>query len=126
MEASLLQAYAPRDPLAEVLRGDISLRKFRVMCEGIPRTPHTPVGRKINGPWGDEEQLLHIVAQTLLRLSAAFYNVHRAEGSEAVSPPDLPRPPLTEYQAEVEAAPDVEAEYQAEVEASLLAVLNQE
>ena len=37
-EAALLQAYPGRDPLRDVLTGQISLRKFRVMVDHLPRS----------------------------------------------------------------------------------------
>lgn len=98
MEASLLQAYAPRDPLAEVLTGRITLRQFRVMCEGIARTPDTPVGRAINGPWGDLERLLHGNLTATNDLLAVTFNSKRKEGAEPYRPDPVPRPKPTIWQ----------------------------
>ena len=126
MEASLLQAYAPRDPLQEVLRGEITLRKFRVMVEGIPHTAATPVGRIINGPWSDNERLLHSVASALISLDTNFYNVHREPGSAPAEARDLWRPDLTVYQQEIVDLPDPDFEHRAASEAGLLEVLAQQ
>lgn len=104
MEASLLQAYAPRDPLSEYLRGEITLRKLRVMVNGIPATPDTPLGRIINGPWSDRERLLHVMAETLMNLDVNFYNAHREKGSEPRDRKPLWKPELTAYQADTATA----------------------
>lgn len=123
MEASLMQVYAPRDPLAEYLRGEISLRKLRVMVEGIPLTPETPVGRAVLGPWGDRDRMLRLAVWELQRLNASYYNAHRGQGAEAATPRPLPEPEPTEYQIEAAKAarkkPDAEIAY----EHSLLEVI---
>ncbi|XBH21614.1 hypothetical protein V5R04_15620 [Jonesiaceae bacterium BS-20] len=126
MEASLMQVYAPRDPLREYLRGKITLRKLRVMIEGIPLTPATPIGRVVNGPWGDQERLFHAIASEMRLQRISFYNVHRAEGSQMESFTEFPVPDLTEYQIEAKKAQQSAgpSAYQAQVESDLLRVLN--
>ena len=89
MEASLLQLYAPRDPLAEVLAGEITIRQFRVMCEGIPRTPDTPVGRALHGPWADRDRLLHMATSVLQQLRADVA-AELAEGAVLMPVPYIP------------------------------------
>ena len=99
MEASLLQFYAPRDPLAEVLSGAITLRKFRVMCEGIPtKTPDSPLGRVLVGPYGNVEHLLHGILTTARNVHAVTYNSHRPKGAEAYRPEPIPLPEPTYWQ----------------------------
>lgn len=98
MEASLLQLYAPRDPLREVLTGEITIRQFRVMCEGVPRTPDSPVGRVINGPWGDLERLIHMGDALLQQILAVSYNSKKKAGVEAFTPKRIPTPPRTYWQ----------------------------
>lgn len=120
MEASLLQAYSPRDPLAEYLRGEITLRKLRVMVEAIPIDASTPVGRKIVGPWDALTHLTWAGASAMRNLSASYHNVHKREGVEPVTPEPLPTPPLTEYQL---AEQDAATKKQREEEAALLAAI---
>ena len=102
MEASLLQVYAPRDPLAEYLRGQITFRKLRVMVEGIPFDPSTPVGRAINGPWGTGEHLMAHAVDASRTLATAFYNHHRKQGQPTAEVDLLSRPKLTRYQRKAE------------------------
>lgn len=98
MEASLLQLYAPRDPLAEVLHGEITLRQFRVMCDGVPRGPHSPAGRAISGPWGDLEWLAYAAASAARENVAVTHNVHRGQNSEPLRPDPIPKPEATPTQ----------------------------
>lgn len=62
-EAALLQAYPGRDPLREVLTGQISLRKFRVMVDHLP--PDNPLERSRTGQrpvlWNVEARLREIL-----------------------------------------------------------------
>ena len=120
MEASLLQLYAPRDPLAEVLAGEITIRQFRVMCEGIPRTPDTPVGRALNGPWSDRDRLLHAATSVLQQLLAVQFNSKRQKGAPPFEPTEIPTPPLTVWQ---EKKKQQDREPEREAEQGLLAVL---
>lgn len=120
MEASLLQLYAPRDPLAEVLAGDITIRQFRVMCEGIPRTPDTPVGRALNGPWSDRDRLLHMATSVLQQLLAVQFNSKRQNGTTPFEPAEIPTPPLTFWQEEKKKQ---DRKPEREAEQGLLAVL---
>lgn len=124
MEASLLQIYSPRDPLQEVLRGEISLRKFRVMVEGVPLTATTPVGRAINGPWSDQHRLLHVIGSAMISLDTNFYNVHRERNATPAETKPLWRPELTAYQKEAAETPDVDMEHRTASEEDLLKVLS--
>ena len=120
MEASLLQLYAPRDPLAEVLAGDITIRQFRVMCEGVPRTPDTPMGRALHGPWSDSDRLLHMATSVLQQLLAVQFNSKRQKGTQPFEPAEIPTPPLTIWQ---EKKKQQDREPEREAEQGLLAVL---
>lgn len=120
MEASLLQLYAPRDPLREVLTGEITARQFRVMCEGIPRTPDSPFGRAVNGPWSDLERLVHMGDALLQQILAVEYNSNRKPGAEAFTPGKIPTPPLTHWQKK---SAKKKHRKQREPESYLLAVL---
>lgn len=120
-----MQVYAPRDPLAEYIRGDITFRKLRVMVEGIPLDPTTPLGRIIGGPWSDTERLLHMVAQGLMTLNASYRNVNRPKGSEATKPEKIPTPEPTRYQRKAEKRRKAGTRHQRVSEAGLLAVLAQ-
>ena len=120
MEASLLQLYAPRDPLAEVLAGEITIRQFRVMCEGIPRTPDTPVGRALHGPWADRDRLLHMATSVLQQLLAVQFNSKRQKGATPFEPAEIPTPPLTFWQEEKKKQ---DRKPEREAEQGLLAVL---
>lgn len=121
-----MQTYAPRDPLAEFLRGDITLRKLRIMVEGIPTdTPTTPIGRAINGPWGDIHRLLHVTGEALIQLNANYYNANRGKDSPAIEAEKLWKPELTPYQQEAEngqKADDLTPEERQEIENDLLSL----
>lgn len=67
IEASLLQAYAPRDPIAEFLHGRISARQLRVMIENLP--PSSPWVRE-HDPWTQTDYLLWHVESRLRDLVA--------------------------------------------------------
>ena len=124
MEASLLQFYAPRDPLREVLTGQITIRQFKNMCDGIPRTPESPVGRAINGPWSDRERLLHAMASDIRELLSVTYNSNRKPGAEPYRPKKVPAPPLTRWQKKVaKKSSEKKRERQQRPEEQLLAVL---
>lgn len=116
-----MQAYAPRDPLEEVLTGRITLRKFRVMVEGLAADHTSPVGRKISGPWSDQHRLQLLAAQAVRNMEAMLANRWRTEGSQPVKPEPIPVPALTEWQREVQAAKKNPAHDAAE--ADLLKVL---
>lgn len=119
-----MQTYSPRDPLGEYLQGTITFRQLRVMVEQLARDTSTPIGRAINGPWGDHERLLHSIEWQLQRLHASYYNTNRDKGKALLEPEPLAQPEPTTYQALAErqrTAPDVQ---QVAVEQGLLAVLS--
>lgn len=118
-----MQVYAPRDPLAEYLCGEITFRKLRVMVEAVPLDPSTPIGRVISGPWSDTDRLLHVVASVLKTLNASYYNLNRPKGSEASRPEQVPTPELTYYQRKAEKRRVLGSKHQRKSEAGLLAVL---
>lgn len=126
MEASLLQVYAPRDPLAEYLTGDITFRQLRVMVDGLARDSSTPVGRAYSGPWSDLHYLVHFAATEVQFLRADFENVHRAEGLEARTPTPLTTPESTHYQRKAKKRGKPDDRRARAAEADLLAVLNRQ
>lgn len=96
MEAALLQVYAPRDPLAEAIRGDISVRQLRVMVAHLPAG--SAYHRARQGPWTDGEYLLHdvdsrlrdVVAQLAFQ-SGLLRSVHRSS-ADVSQPTYIPVP----------------------------------
>ena len=119
MEAALLQEYAPRDPLAEVLDGRITLRKLRVMIEHLP--PGNAVARALYGPWTDAERLAHYAANTMGALLTLTNNIQAAQAKQEQREfVPVPGPEPTEYQRE--RAAEQRDEY-AEEAADLLSVL---
>lgn len=119
MEAALLQEYAPRDPLAEVLDGRITLRKLRVMIQHLP--PGNANERALFGRWTDTERLLHHVANTTGALLTLTNNIQAAQAKQEQREfVPVPAPEPTEYQLERRAE---ERDEHAEEAAGLLSVL---
>lgn len=88
MEAALLQVYAPRDPVAEAIRGEISVRQLRVMVEHLPAG--SAYERATRGPWTDSERLqlsiesrLRDVLSQLAYMAAAFKSAYKVSGEPA-------------------------------------------
>lgn len=88
MEAALLQVYAPRDPLAEAIRGEISVRQLRLMVQHLPAG--SAYERATRGPWTDSERLLLAVesrlrdAHTQLAyIGGVLKAAHKVSGSPA-------------------------------------------
>ena len=86
MEAALMQVYAPRDPVAEAIRGEISVRQLRVMVQHLPAG--SAYERATRGPWTDSERLqlatesrLRDVLAQLTYLAGAFKSAYRVSGS---------------------------------------------
>lgn len=124
MEASLLQVYAPRDPLGEFLREEITFRQLRVMVEGLPLDPSTPLGRVINGPWGDLERLAWDTANHLRGLEAMFYNAHKKKSAVPAEANPITPPPQTRYQRKARNRKARGDAHQRASESALLDVLN--
>jgi hypothetical protein len=79
--------YAPRDPVAEYWRGEITLRKLRVMVEGLP--PDGALARRAAGHhWGHGEFMLARLLDELGRLRTDFVNANRAEKAPAQPYPE--------------------------------------
>lgn len=121
-----MQMYAPRDPLGEYLTGGITFRQLRVMVEGLPRDPSTPIGRAINGPWGDTERLLHGLLWEMRILNASFVNSKKRENVAAVEPKFPTEPEPTIYQREAKARAARGDENQRKSEQQLLSVLTRD
>lgn len=119
MEAALLQEYAPRDPLVEVLDGRITLRKLRVMIEHLP--PGNANERALYGRWTDTDRLLHHIANATGALLTLTSNVQAAKAKQEQHQfMPIPAPELTEFQR---AQQEQELE-DAEERVDLLAVLS--
>lgn len=82
--------YAPRDPLAEYLNGRVSFRQLRVMVEHLP--PGSAVHRAANGPWGDQDWVLHDVSSRLRDLLVLTSNLNRPKNAAPRHPEYLPSP----------------------------------
>ncbi|HLU76149.1 MAG TPA: hypothetical protein VKZ82_28485 [Nonomuraea sp.] len=91
VEAALLQTYAPRDPLAEYFREEITLRQLRVMVEHLP--PDSPVHRAARGhAWQEQEYLLAETADAVRTLAAITVAVNSKRPKSVKMPKPLPRP----------------------------------
>ena len=106
-----MQAYPGRDPIDEVLSGQISLRKFRVLVEHLP--PDNPLERSRTGQAGS---LLWNVHAKLTDLDQHFCDANTPEGGQRIEMYYLPRPVTPEELAEAEAQQQAEAMQQAELE----------
>lgn len=72
--------YAPRDPVAEFWQGRITLRKLRVMVEGLP--PDGALARAASGsPWTATQYQLAELLDRAGRMETDFRNANRAENS---------------------------------------------
>ena len=107
----MLQAYPGRDPLADVLTGEISLRKFRVMVEHLP--PENPLERSRTGQAGS---LLWNIHAKLTDIDQHFCDTHTAEGQKRVDMYYLPRLATQEEAAAAEERHEAEDAQQAELE----------
>ncbi|MEU9199021.1 hypothetical protein [Streptomyces sp. NPDC048332] len=97
--------YAPRDPVAEFWQGRITLRKLRVMVEGLP--PGGALARAItDSPWGTAEYQLADLLDGIARMETDFRNANRGEKSQAEPYPDRtwrPGDPSPKQKAKAEA-----------------------
>ena len=93
LEASLCACYAPRNPIAEFWRGEITLRHLRALVEGLPQD--TALARAERGPWGDPEWIAwHVEA----RLSELLSLISGIVSGNPGDPDYLPTPDPTSSQ----------------------------
>lgn len=72
--------YAPRDPVAEFWQGRITLRKLRVMVEGLP--PDGALARAVSkSPWNATQYQLAELLDRVGRMETDFRNANRAENT---------------------------------------------
>lgn len=92
----MLQAYAPRDPLAEVLSGRITVRKFRVMVEHLP--DGNVFQRAVaDAPWTSvTEQLLYHIESRVRDAIVANSNLWRSAKEPPIEASYLEPPPTAE------------------------------
>lgn len=108
-----MATYPGRDPLAEVMRGEITVRKFRVMVE------HLPAGNALEAARGDgwtvDRWRGWAVESRLRELFALTRNINRGKGEPEMKV-DYPPRPKTAGEAAREAA---DAALDAQVEAEM-------
>lgn len=111
VEADLMHHYSPRDPVAEFWQGRITLRKLRVMVEGLP--PSGALARAVAGHhWTQADYHRADELDLLARLVTDFANVNRTEQTPpSPYPPHVWRPgdPLPEVTAAAEETARAEA-----------------
>ncbi|WP_146244939.1 hypothetical protein [Curtobacterium sp. MCBD17_028] len=90
-DAALQAHYAPRDPIAEFIRGDITFRQLRVLAEGLP-ADSAVTRAHIGSTWTVTDWLLHDVSSQLRSLNAGLANMFREKGEPAIEPKFLPTP----------------------------------
>ncbi|RLL68133.1 hypothetical protein [Streptomyces sp. Z26] len=80
------------DPIGDFYRGDITLRRLRVLIEGLP--PDGALGRAASGhAWTLADMRDADTLDVLGRLFVATYNANRAESAPELPWPDpVPRP----------------------------------
>lgn len=83
--------YAPRDPVGEYWRGEITLRELRVLVEGLP--PDSAAHRRVPslGGWTHQDHLVATTVDLLNRLFHLTYAVNSKDGRYD-EPDPLPRP----------------------------------
>lgn len=85
-----MQEYSPRDPLAEFWRGEITIRKLRVMVEHLP--PDSAHARAHHGnSWRDQEFMLAQIGDTLSVLTE-ITRVVNSENEQFRQPTPFKRP----------------------------------
>ncbi|MFE9937394.1 hypothetical protein [Streptomyces hirsutus] len=103
--------YAPRDPIADFWRGDITLRQLRVMVEGLP--PNGALARKLAGHhWQHSDFMLAGLVDGIAQLSTDFRNANRAENTAAQPYPEpvwRPNQPSAKKQAKKKRRESAEA-----------------
>ena len=113
-EAALLQAYPGRDPLREVLTGEMSLRQFGVLVEHLP--PGNALERARFGRWSDTEVLLWSIESRIRDLAALTGNLWRPKGSPPREPEYIERPASPDELADRAAQDAYDAAMQAELD----------
>ncbi|MEW1568322.1 hypothetical protein AB0454_35760 [Streptomyces sp. NPDC093509] len=79
--------YPGRDPIAEFWRGEITLRKLRVMVEGLP--PDGATARAVAGHhWRHLEFMVAQMLNETVRMRVDFGNANRAEKAPAQEYPE--------------------------------------
>ncbi|MFF0139331.1 hypothetical protein ACFYRN_23155 [Streptomyces sp. NPDC005227] len=79
--------YQGRDPIREFWRGEITLRKLRVMVEGLP--PDGATARAVAGHhWRHLEFMISRLLDETARLRVDFGNANRAEKAPAQEYPE--------------------------------------
>lgn len=79
--------YAPRDPVAEFWQGQITLRKLRVMVEGLP--PDGALARAASrSPWTTTQYQLAELLDRAGRMETDFRNANRSEKTAAQDYPE--------------------------------------
>lgn len=88
-DAAMQATYAPRDPIAQYLRGRISTRQLRVLVEGLP--PDSAFHRAVReNDWNDNEW---IARDTNSVLRVLLYTVESALSEKRPPKPEfLPSP----------------------------------
>jgi hypothetical protein len=82
--------YSPRDPVAEYWRGEITLRKLRVLISGLP--PGGIAYRAVNGHgWTEPEALLADLIDATNRVSHSVFKA-QAGKRHVREPRRYPRP----------------------------------
>lgn len=91
VDASLQYACGGRDPIAECIRGEISLRQLGVLIEYLPYDSPAVIANRGNN-WGVTDWLLREVANEQRITNAAIYNLTREKGKPALEPEMIPAP----------------------------------
>lgn len=86
-----MRHYPGLNPVLDALRGQITVRRLRVMVEQLPadRRVSEAVG---NTEWLDDQWLLHDISSQLRRLNAAIATIFRPKGSPEPTWEPLPTP----------------------------------
>lgn len=88
-DASLQATYPPRDPIAEFMRGEISLRQLRVLGQGLPETSAL-IRAQRGHTWTDLHYLTMAVANDIRMLRAEAVAIAAQKNPRK---PDLIKPP---------------------------------
>lgn len=90
IDGSLQAQYAPHDPIARFLRGEITLRALRVLINALPLD--SAYVRAVRGhAWTDTEWLLHDVSSQLrwMRVEDASRHVQKRQPDPKLIPTPL-------------------------------------
>lgn len=97
-DASLQAQYTPRDPIAEFIRGEISLRQLRVLGEGLPPTSAL-IRAKRGHTWGDLEYLAMDLANGIRLMRSEAVGIASGKTPrkpELINPPPEAKTPQSE------------------------------